>query len=171
LRTQQIIAFESGVVDTVDPMGGSYFVEALTDEVEAAAWKYIERIDTMGGAVSAIEQGYMQQEIAAASYAYQTAIERNEKIIVGVNKFQGNDGIAPHPFKIDDSIRQIQTAKLNQLKNERDNEAVKKHLAQLEQNAKDGTNVMPNIIDSVEAYATLGEVADVLRGVFREYKA
>jgi methylmalonyl-CoA mutase N-terminal domain/subunit len=113
LRTQQIVAFESGVVDTVDPLGGSYFVEALTDEVEAAAWKYIERIDAMGGAVNAIEQGYMQQEIAAASYAYQTAIEKNEKIIVGVNKFEGNEGIAPPVFKIDDSIRHIQTEKLN----------------------------------------------------------
>lgn len=171
LRTQQVVAFESGVVDTVDPLGGSYFVEALTDEVEAAAWKYIERIDAMGGAVNAIEQGYMQQEIAAASYAYQTAIEKNEKIIVGVNKFQGNDGVTPPPFKIDDSIRKIQTDKLNQLKNERDNAAVKNHLAQLEQHAKDGTNVMPKIIDSVEAYATLGEVADVLRGVFGEYRA
>jgi methylmalonyl-CoA mutase N-terminal domain/subunit len=171
LRTQQIVAFESGVVDTVDPLGGSYFVEALTDEVEAAAWKYIERIDAIGGAVNAIEQGYMQQEIAAASYAYQTAIENNEKVIVGVNKFTVKEEVTPPVFKIDDSIRKIQTEKLNQLKKERDNAVVKKHLTTLEQYAKDGTNVMPAIIDSVEAYATLGEVADVLRNVFGEYRA
>jgi methylmalonyl-CoA mutase N-terminal domain/subunit len=152
-------------------MGGSYFIEALTDQVEAAAWQYIERIDAMGGAVTAIEQGYMQQEIAAASYAYQTAIEKKEKIIIGVNKFEGNEGVTPPPFKIDDSIRKIQTDKLNQLKNERDNAAVANYLKTLEQHAKDGVNMMPTIIDSVEAYATLGEVADVLRGVFGEYRA
>jgi methylmalonyl-CoA mutase, N-terminal domain len=171
LRTQQIIAFESGVVDTVDPMGGSYFIEALTDEVEAAAWKYIEQIDAMGGAVNAIEQGYMQQEIADASYKYQTAIESTEKIIVGVNKFTIKEEVAPPAFKIDDSIRTIQTDKLNQLKNERDNTKVNLLLAELEQQAIDGTNVMPKIIESVEAYATLGEVADVFRKTFGEYRA
>ncbi|MES2560062.1 MAG: methylmalonyl-CoA mutase family protein [Bacteroidota bacterium] len=171
LRTQQIIAFESGVVDTVDPMGGSYFIEALTDEVEAAAWKYIEQIDAMGGAVNAIEQGYMQKEIADASYKYQTAIETTEKIIVGVNKFTIKEEVAPPAFKIDDSIRTIQTDKLNQLKNERDNTKVNSLLAELEQHAKDGTNVMPKIIESVEAYATLGEVADVFRKTFGEYRA
>lgn len=171
LRTQQIIAFESGVVDTVDPLGGSYFVEALTDEVEAAAWKYIERIDAMGGAVSAIEQGYMQQEIAAASYAYQTAIEQNEKIIVGVNKFTAKEELAPPVFRVDDSIRILQSDKLKQLKSERNNTQVQHLLSTLEQNAKDGTNLMPTIIECVEAYATLGEVADVLRGVFGEYRA
>lgn len=171
LRTQQIIAFESGVVDTVDPMGGSYFVEALTDEVEAAAWKYIEQIDAMGGAVNAIEQGYMQKEIADASYKYQTAIESTEKVIVGVNKFTIKEEVAPPAFKIDDSIRTIQTDKLNQLKSERDNNRVHTLLAELEQHAKDGTNVMPKIIESVEAYATLGEVADVFRKTFGEYRA
>jgi methylmalonyl-CoA mutase N-terminal domain/subunit len=171
LRTQQIIAFESGVVDTVDPLGGSYFIEALTDEVEAAAWKYIEKIDAMGGAVSAIEQGYMQKEIADASYQYQTAIEKNEKVIVGVNKFTIKEEVAPPVFKIDDSIRKIQTDKLNQLKSERDNARVSQLLAGLEQSAKDGSNVMPHIIDAVEAYATLGEVADIFRNTFGEYRA
>jgi methylmalonyl-CoA mutase N-terminal domain/subunit len=171
LRTQQVIAFESGVVDTVDPLGGSYFIEALTDEVEAAAWNYIQQIDAMGGAVNAIEQGYMQKEIADASYRYQTEIESGEKVIVGVNKFTGKEEVAPPVFKIDDSIRKIQTDKLNQLKNERDNNKVSALLSDLEQHAKDGTNVMPKIIDAVEAYATLGEVADVFRGVFGEYKA
>ncbi|MES2655323.1 MAG: methylmalonyl-CoA mutase family protein [Bacteroidota bacterium] len=171
LRTQQIIAFESGVVDTVDPLGGSYFIEELTNQVEAEAWKYIERIDAMGGSVNAIEQGYMQNEIASASYKYQTDIERNEKVIVGVNKFTVKEEVAPPAFKIDDSIRVQQTARINQLKAERDNDKVKYCLTQLDQAAKDGSNVMPFIIDAVEQYATLGEVADTFRNVFGEYKA
>ncbi len=171
LRTQQIIAFESGVVDTVDPLAGSYFVEQLTDEIEAAAWKYISTIDAMGGAVNAIEQGYMQKEIAASSYLYQTQIESTEKIIVGVNKFTSNDEINPPSFKIDDSIRLVQIDKINKVKSERDNVKVAKLLAQLKQDAKDGTNVMPCIIDAVEQYATLGEIADVFRNEFGEYRA
>ena len=171
LRTQQIIAFESGVVDTVDPLAGSYFIEQLTDEIEAAAWKYISTIDAMGGAVNAIEQGYMQKEIAASSYLYQTQIESTEKIIVGVNKFTSNDEINPPSFKIDDSIRLVQIDKINKVKSERDNEKVAKLLAQLKQDAKDGTNVMPCIIDAVEQYATLGEIADVFRNEFGEYRA
>lgn len=171
LRTQQIIAFESGVVDTVDPLAGSYFVEQLTDEIEAAAWKYISTIDAMGGAVNAIEQGYMQKEIAASSYLYQTQIESTEKIIVGVNKFTSNDEINPPSFKIDDSIRLVQIDKINKVKSERDNEKVAKLLAQLKQDTKDGTNVMPCIIDAVEQYATLGEIADVFRNEFGEYRA
>jgi methylmalonyl-CoA mutase N-terminal domain/subunit len=171
LRTQQIIAYESGVVDTVDPMGGSYFVEELTNQIEAEAWKYIEKIDAMGGAVSAIEEGYMQKEIADASYRYQTAIENNEKVIVGVNKFTVQEEVAPPLFKVDDSIRKIQTEKIAKVKAERDENNVQQLLAKLEQNAKDGSNVMPTIIESVEAYATLGEVADVFRKTFGEYRA
>lgn len=171
LRTQQIIAYESGVVDTVDPMGGSYFVEELTNQIEAEAWKYIEKIDAMGGAVSAIEEGYMQKEIADASYRYQTAIENNEKVIVGVNKFTVQEEVAPPLFKVDDSIRKIQTEKIAKVKAERDENNVQQLLTKLEQNAKDGSNVMPTIIESVEAYATLGEVADVFRKTFGEYRA
>lgn len=171
LRTQQIIAFESGVVDTVDPLGGSYFIEELTNQVEAEAWKYIERIDAMGGSVNAIEQGYMQNEIGSASYKYQTDIERNEKIIVGVNKFTVKEEVAPPAFKIDDSIRVQQTARINQLKAERDNAKVNQCLNELDQAAKDGRNVMPFIIDAVEQYATLGEVANTFRNIFGEYKA
>lgn len=171
LRTQQIIAYESGVVDTVDPMGGSYFVEELTNQIEAEAWKYIEKIDAMGGAVSAIEEGYMQKEIADASYRYQTAIENNEKVIVGVNKFTVQEEVAPPLFKVDDSIRKIQTEKIAKVKAERDENNVQQLLARLEQNAKDGSNVIPTIIESVEAYATLGEVADVFRKTFGEYRA
>lgn len=171
LRTQQIIAYESGVVDTVDPMGGSYFVEELTNQIEAEAWKYIEKIDAMGGAVSAIEEGYMQKEIADASYRYQTAIENNEKVIVGVNKFTVQEEVAPPLFKVDDSIRKIQTEKIAKVKADRDENNVQQLLAKLEQNAKDGSNLMPTIIESVEAYATLGEVADVFRKTFGEYRA
>ncbi len=171
LRTQQVIAFESGVVDTVDPLGGAYFIETLTDEVEKAAWAYIEKIDQMGGSVSAIEQGYMQKEIADASYRYQTDIEKGEKIIVGVNKFTTKEEVAPPVFRIDDSIRNLQTEKIKKVKAERNETKVQALLASLEQQAKDGTNLMPGIVDAVEHYATLGEVADVFRKVFGEYRA
>lgn len=171
LRTQQIIAYESGVVDTVDPMGGSFFVEELTNKIEAEAWNYIEKIDAMGGSVSAIEQGYMQKEIAAASYKYQKDIEEEKKIIVGVNKFSVAEEMNPSILKVDDSIRKIQMAKIESVKANRNEENVQKLLLAIEQKAIDGTNVMPTIIEAVESYATLGEVADVFRKVFGEYKA
>lgn len=170
LRTQQIIAHESGVIDTVDPLGGSYFIEELTQKVEDEAWKYIQKIDAMGGSVNAIEQGYMQKEIADASFRYQKEIERNEKIVVGVNKYQ-NEQSTPPVFKIDDNIRIQQIEKLNVLKAERDSEKVTQCLQQLDQTAKEGNNLMPHIIDAVENYATLGEIADTFRNVFGEYKA
>lgn len=171
LRTQQIIGYESGVVDTVDPLAGSYFIETLTDEIENAAWKYIDKIDAMGGAVNAIEQGYMQKEIAASSYQYQTEIENNSKIIVGLNKFVSDETSVPPVLRVNDSIRQTQIDKINKIKSERDNEKVTQLLSQLEQDANDGVNLMPNIINAVESYATLGEVADVFRKVFEEYRA
>jgi methylmalonyl-CoA mutase N-terminal domain/subunit len=171
LRTQQIIAFESGVIDTVDPLGGSYFVEELTNHIEAEAWKYIARIDAMGGSVNAIEEGYMQNEIAMASYKYQTDIERNEKIIVGVNKFTVKEEVNPPAFRVDDNIRIQQIQRINQLKLERDNAEVASCLERLKEAAKNNTNVMPHIIDAVEKYTTLGEVADAFRDVFGEYKA
>lgn len=169
LRTQQIIAFESGVTDTVDPLAGSYFVESLTDEIEAAAQVYIEKIDAMGGSVNAIENGYIQQEIASASYQYQKEIEAAERIIVGVNKFtQEQEGITD-VLRIDESIRQIQTEKLQQLKAERNSENVKQALKNLSNAAKTDENLMPYILTAVEAYATLGEIADCLRNEFGEY--
>jgi methylmalonyl-CoA mutase N-terminal domain/subunit len=171
LRTQQLIAYESGVTETVDPLGGSFFIESLTDEVEAAAWKYIEKIDAMGGAVNAIEQGYMQQEIADSSYRYQQAIEDGSKVIVGVNKFTSGESTQPPPFRIDDSIRKVQTEKINVLKNSRDNEAVKSRLDAVGEAARGASNLMPVIIDAAESYATLGEIADTLREVFGEYRA
>ena len=170
LRTQQIVAYESGVVDTVDPLGGSYFIEELTNTIEAEASNYIQKIDAMGGSVNAIEQGYIQKEIADASYRYQKDIENKDKIIVGVNNFI-SDAVNPPILRVDDSIRVQQIEKLKQVKAERDNEKVKADLARLEQAAKDGSNVMPIIIDAVENYASLGEIADTFRGVFGEYKA
>ncbi|TCD04656.1 methylmalonyl-CoA mutase [Pedobacter frigidisoli] len=169
LRTQQIIGFESGVTDTVDPLAGSFFVENLTDEVEAAAWAYIDKIDAMGGSVNAIESGYMQNEIASASYQYQKEIESGDRISVGVNKFAQKEEDLIEGFNIDDSIRKLQTEKLSSLKAERNNDSVAKALAILKNAAKEDINLMPLIIDAVEKYATLGEIADTLRNVFGEY--
>jgi methylmalonyl-CoA mutase N-terminal domain/subunit len=169
LRTQQIIAFESGVTDTVDPLAGSYFIEALTDELEKAAQAYIDKIDAMGGAVKAIEQDYIQQEIAASAYEYQNEIESGERVIVGVNRFAEAEGQAINVFRVDDSIRKMQTEKIALLKSTRDNDAVKNSLDQLGQAAKGEQNLMPFILTAVDSYATLGEIADALRNVFGEY--
>ncbi|MBU2047035.1 MAG: methylmalonyl-CoA mutase, partial [Bacteroidetes bacterium] len=154
LRTQQLIAFESGITETVDPLAGSYFVETLTDEIEAAAWKYIDKIDAMGGSVNAIEQGYIQNEIADAAYQYQKAIESGEQVIVGVNKFTANEKVNPEVFRVDDSIRVEQTDKINQLKSERDNQQVEIKLNKLKAAAKGDDNLMPFILDAVEEYTT-----------------
>lgn len=170
LRTQQIVAFESGAPDTVDPLAGSYFVESLTSEVEKAAWQLIHKIDAMGGSVSAIEEGFIQDEIARSAYEYQRQIETGEKIIVGVNKFTVNTEEKMPVFRIDDSIRSIQTEKLNQLKRNRDNAKVDQCLQVLNDRALSGENIMPAVIEAVEQKVTLGEIADELRGVFGEYK-
>lgn len=169
LRTQQIIAFESGIVDTVDPLAGSFFVESLTDEVEAAAQLYIDKIDAMGGSVSAIEAGYIQDEIAHSAYRYQTDVESGARILVGVNKFTEQEQLQTEVFRVDDSIRQLQMDKLTKLKAARNTQAVSDALQQLAIVAKDGSNTMPYILAAVEAYATLGEIADVFRAEFGEY--
>jgi methylmalonyl-CoA mutase N-terminal domain/subunit len=169
LRTQQLIAFESGVTETVDPLAGSYFVEELTDTIEAEAWKYIDKIDAMGGSVNAIEQGYIQEEIARASYEYQKEVEASERIIVGVNKFAEQAKPLEKVFRVDDSIRIVQTEKINKLKAERNLLEVEQALATLKQHAQGNENLMPDIIKAVEAYATLGEIANTLREVFGEY--
>lgn len=169
LRTQQIVGFESGAAETVDPLGGSFYVEALTNEVEAKAWEYIHRIDEMGGAVAAIEAGYIQKEIAASAYLYQKEIQSGEKIIVGQNKFIIDEKPLGGVFSIDDNIRKVQIEKINSLKAMRDNDAVQKSLQSLRAAATDGSNVMPHILEAVENYATLGEIADVMRDVFGEY--
>jgi len=170
LRTQQIIGFESGVTDTVDPLAGSFFIENLTDEVEAAAWLYIDKIDAMGGSVNAIESDYMQTEIANSAYQYQKEIETGERVSVGVNKFTQQEEEMTEVFNIDDSIRKLQTDKLAHLRCTRDNIAVQKALSLLEDGANGTENLMPLIIDAVEKYATLGEISDVLRKTFGEYR-
>ncbi len=170
LRTQQIIAYESGITETVDPLAGSYFVEALTNEVEAAAWDYINHIDAMGGAVAAIEEGYMQNEIAASAYKYQNNIQTGEKVIVGLNKFSVEEKPLGDIFTVDDSIRSLQIDKINKVKEGRDNEKVKKLLKTLDSNARSEVNLMPTILAAAESYATLGEIADTMRNVFGEYK-
>ncbi|MBL7742051.1 MAG: methylmalonyl-CoA mutase [Chitinophagaceae bacterium] len=170
LRTQQITAYESGITDTVDPLGGSYFVEALTNEVENKAWQLISKIDAMGGSVTAIEQGFIQEEIARSAYEYQRQIETGEKILVGVNKFQVEQEDHIPPFRIDDSIRQVQTEKLKALRNKRNPAKVDNLLQELNDKASNGDNIMPVVIEAVENYCTLGEIADTLREVFGEYK-
>jgi methylmalonyl-CoA mutase, N-terminal domain len=170
LRTQQVVAYESGVADTVDPMAGSYFVEKLTQEVADAAWQLIEKIDAMGGSVSAIEQGFIQDEIARCAYEYQRQVETGEKIIVGVNKFQVTENNAPRSFKIDDNIRIIQIEKLRQLRNSRSHGKCDQLLQLLNDKATAGENIMPTVLEAVENKCTLGEIADTLREVFGEHK-
>lgn len=170
LRTQQVVAFESGLADTVDPLAGSYFVEALTNEVEEQAWKLIQSIDAMGGSVSAIEQGFIQDEIARSAYSYQRDIEKGDKIIVGVNKFQVKETDSIPVFKIDDSIRHLQSEKLASLRKRRDNAQVDQKLQLLSDAASSGENIMPAVLEAVEHLCTLGEIADTLREVFGEYK-
>ena len=170
MRTQQIVAFESGVPDSADPLAGSYMVESLTNEVEAAAWKLIEKIDAMGGSVAAIEQGFIQNEIARSAYEYQRAIENQKKIIVGVNKFQVDTEEKIPVLKIDDSIRQIQTERLATLRQQRDPAKTDQLLQALIDRATTGENLMPAVIEAVEHKCTLGEIAGTLREVYGEYK-
>lgn len=170
LRTQQVVAFESGSSETADPLAGSYFVENLTNEVEAAAWELILKIDSMGGSVPAIEQGFIQDEIARSAYEYQRKIETGEKIIVGVNKFSIKEE-APIPvMRVDDSIRDHQIEKIKALRQNRNNSIAKKSLEVIRQKAVDNENLMPSVIEAVENNCTLGEISDELRIVFGEYK-
>jgi len=170
LRTQQIVANESGVADTVDPLAGSYYVESLTDSIETEASKLIEKIDAMGGSVSAIEKGFIQDEIAQSAYAYQQKIETGEKIIVGVNKFQNEETNNIKGLKIDDAIRKTQIEKISLLKKNRDHAKCDQILQVLNDKATGNENLMPTVIEAVENFCTLGEIADTLREVFGEYK-
>ena len=170
LRTQQLLAYESGVADCIDPLGGSYFVEHLTDALEDEANKYIARIDDLGGALAAIEQGFQQKEIQESSYRTQKEIEANKKVVVGVNKF-----VSPYPpitglLRVDPAEAEKQTKKLAALKDRRDNSKVEEALGKLKAAASGTDNTMPAVIECVEAYATLGEICNVLRGVFGEQK-
>lgn len=169
LRTQQIIGYESGVSSVVDPFGGSYFMEALTDELELKAYELIQKIDQMGGAVSAIEKGFIQEEIAQSSYKYQKDIESKEKIIVGVNEFVTQGEISEPVFRIDESIRDIQVVKLKKLKEERNQAEATQAMLEVQSAAKDDRNILPFVIDAVEKKATLGEISDSLREIYGEY--
>jgi methylmalonyl-CoA mutase N-terminal domain/subunit len=172
LRTQQIIACESGVTQTVDPLGGSYFVEALTNEVERGAWDYFDKIDALGGMVAAIERGFPMREIAEASYRYQMAVERKEKIIVGVNDYVTEEQPI-ETLKIDESVARYQGERLRKLRAERSNDEVQRRLAALRKAAEPATggeNLMPYIYEAVKAYATLGEICDGMRDVFGTYE-
>ena len=169
LRTQQIIAHETGVTNTVDPLGGSYFVETLTNEVERGAWDYIEKIDAMGGMVPAIERSYPQREIAEASYKYQVAVDKKEKIIVGVNDYVA----AERPLdilQIDESVARRQTERLSKLRADRSKAEVDRRLNVLRKAAEGKDNLMPFLFDAVKAYATVGEICDALREVFGTYE-
>ncbi len=170
LRTQQIIAHESGVPNTIDPLGGSYFVETLTNEMEAASGAYFDRIDAMGGMVPAIERGYPQREIQESSYQYAKTIERKEKIIVGINDFITEEQPSVDILMIDAAVQQRQCEKLRKLRDERNAALVEQNLSNLKRAAEGTENLMPPILDCVRSYATLGEISDALRVVFGEYQ-
>jgi methylmalonyl-CoA mutase N-terminal domain/subunit len=169
LRTQQIIAYESGVTNTADPLGGSYFVETLTNEVEGGAREYIGKIDAMGGMVAAIERSYPQREIAEASYRYQQAVDRKEKIIVGVNEYVSEEKPL-EVLQIDESVAGRQQERLRRLRAERSGEEVRRRLNGLKRAAEGTENLMPHLYEAVKAYATLGEICDSLRAVFGAYE-
>ena len=171
LRTQQIIAYETGVTETVDPLAGSYYIEDLTDRIEQEALEYIQRIDEMGGAPEAIERGYVQREIQEAAYAYQKDVESGRRIVVGVNKFTTDEEFTGKILRVDPKVREEQKAALAKLRAERDNQAVESSLAALKQAAQGTDNLMPRFLECVRVYATLGEICDTLRGVFGEYRA
>ncbi|HON88811.1 MAG TPA: methylmalonyl-CoA mutase family protein [Spirochaetia bacterium] len=170
LRTQQIIAYESGVTETIDPLAGSYYVESLTNRIEDEAAAYIQKIDDLGGAVKAIEQGYIQQEIQDSAYAYQMDVESKNRVVVGMNMFQIEEAPPKGLLKVDPSVGERQTARLKELKSKRNNDSVTASLAALEKAAKGTDNLMPFILDAVKSYATLGEICDTLRSVFGEYQ-
>jgi methylmalonyl-CoA mutase N-terminal domain/subunit len=171
LRTQQIIAYESGAADTVDPLAGSYYVEWLTDEVERRAAEYIAKIDELGGALRAVEEGYIQREIQDASYRTQRAVEKGDEVVVGVNRFQTNEHNAGELLRVDETVRLNQMAALaNNCAPSATTRAVEAALAHIDAAARDPqASLMPLIVAAVEAYATLGEICDTLRGVFGEY--
>jgi methylmalonyl-CoA mutase N-terminal domain/subunit len=170
LRTQQIIAHESGVANTVDPLGGSYFVEALTDEIEARVVDYLEQIERMGGALKAIEAGFVQREVQASAYRYQRQVEAGERIVVGVNEYVMPEERKPALLKVDPTVRERQIERLRAIKEQRDNERVRRLLADLKGAARSDETLMPPILACVETYATLGEICEVLREVFGEYR-
>jgi methylmalonyl-CoA mutase, N-terminal domain len=170
LRTQQVIAYESGVANTVDPLAGSYFVESLTNEIEAGARQYLERIESQGGMLRAIETGFIQREIQQSAFRYQQAVERGEQVVVGVNRFEQETQVLPPLLRVDPALEQAQVERLHQLRVERDATRVSQALRKVEHAARGSENLMPYILTAVEAYATVGEISNALRQVFGEYK-
>ncbi len=169
VRTQQVIGYESGAGDSIDPLGGSYYIEHLTDELEKGAWEYLDRIEDMGGAISAIESGYVQREIQEASYAYQRAIDDGKKVIVGVNRFVDESEEPQMIFRPDPASEKAQIERLNRVRSERDDAAVKASLAALAEACQNGENLIDPIVEAVKTYASVGEISDAMRGVFGEY--
>ena len=170
LRTQQLIAYETGVADTVDPLAGSYYVETLTKEIYDRAWEYIRKIDDMGGAVDAIEKGFIQREIQDSAYRYQREIEQEDRIVVGVNRFQMEEEKLDNLLRVDPAVRVAQIERLKKLRSERDSDRVSNVLNDLKKGAQGEKNLMPLILAAVKAYATLGEICNVLREIFGEYQ-
>jgi methylmalonyl-CoA mutase N-terminal domain/subunit len=170
LRTQQIVAEESGATDTVDPLGGSYYVEWLTNEIEKGIDDYIAKVDEIGGALEAIKKGYIQTEIRRASYDHQKAVDSGEQVVVGVNKFTTKEKAEIELLEIDESIEKKQTERLKKLKSGRDNEKVSRILEEVREVATGDDNIMPVLIEAVKSYATVGEITDAMRDVFGEYK-
>jgi methylmalonyl-CoA mutase N-terminal domain/subunit len=170
LRTQQIIAYESGVTNVADPMGGSYAIESMTDEIESGARQYIDRIDGMGGTLAAIESNYIQNEIQNAAYEYQQAVERGEAVVVGVNRFKQAEGEAPIHFKLDPELEQQQIARVRDVRASRNGAVVEERLRALENAARSSDNLMQHILNCAEAHATVGEISDRFRAVFGEYR-
>lgn len=170
LRTQQIVAHESGVTETIDPLAGSYYVEALTDNIEKKAQEYIDKIDKLGGVVAAIEKGYMQKEIQKSAYRYQKEVENGDRVVIGVNKFKMENEPGHEILKVDPSVQQEQIKKLKRLKQQRDKREVATSLENLKQAATESKNLMPFIIQAAKTYATLGEICDCLRDIYGEYR-
>jgi len=168
LRTQQLLAEETGVTNTIDPLAGSYFIEALTSQIEQQAWEYIRKIDEMGGMVTAIERGYPQSEIAESAYKFQRQVDSGEKTIVGVNQY-----VTDHPpipiWRMKPEIEERQLRRLREVKQSRDNQKVKEHLLEIRKASQNGENLMPHIINAVKEYATIQEICDVWRDVFGTY--
>jgi len=170
LRTQQVMAYETGVANTIDPLAGSYFIEAMTDKMEAEAEKYFERIDDLGGVLPAIDQGFFQQEIADAAYEYQKAVDRGERILVGVNRYRTAEPMAIEILKIDPEVERKQLERLKRLKENREGKQVSACLEELKKCAESSDNLIPKILDAVRAYATEGEITATLKDVFGEYR-
>jgi len=169
VRTQQVIAYESGVGDAIDALGGSYYIESLTNELEKMAWDYLAKIEDMGGSIAAIETGYVQREIQEASYAYQRAIDDGQKVIVGVNKFVESGEERQPIFRLDPASEKAQIERLNKVRGERDGAAVKAALWRLAEACGNGENLMHPIVEAVKTYASVGEICGTMRGVFGEY--